>query len=157
MPSGWLGLDWGNVPSWVGSVLTSFSVGFASITYYRSTNDRRQARDDAERTQAARVSLWWENPRKALVRNSNDVAVTVQVFVEDRDSRSDPLNLSPGETRALQLPVDLADESAAVGLVIVDSYGRSWIRPPYRPLERVTAEHSPPRPSSRERLRWEAR
>jgi hypothetical protein len=151
-----MSLEWGNVPSWVGSVLTSVSVGLGAITYARSTGDRRRALDDAERAQAARVSLWWENPRKANVRNSNDVAVTVQVFVPDRDGGSEPLGLGPGETRVVQLPAGLAGEPVA--LAVVDSFGRRWVRRPGGELERVTSESSAPRSTSGpERIRWESR
>jgi hypothetical protein len=151
-----MGLEWGNVPSWVGSVLTSFSIGLAAVSYTRASGDRRRALDEAERAQAARVSLWWVNPRKANVRNSNDVAVTVEVSVAGRDTASDPLGLGPGETRVLQLPAGLAGEPVA--LLVVDSYGRRWTRRPDGMLERVTSASSVPRstPSS-DRPHWEAR
>jgi hypothetical protein len=145
----------------VGSVLTSSSLGLAAVTYFRTSGDRRRALDEAERAQAARVSLWWVNPRKAFVRNSNDVAVTVRAFIPDRAATSDRLGLGPGETRALQLSAGLDGESAGVALAVVDSYGRAWIRRADGVLDRVTAESSAPRPatrsSSQEKFRWEAR
>lgn len=157
MPTGWLGWDWGNVPSWVGSVLTSSSLGLAAVTYFRTSVDRRRVLDEAERAQAARVSLWWDNPRRAFVRNSNDVAVTVRAFVPEQVATSDGLGLGPGETRALQLPAELAGDAAKVTLAVVDSYGRSWLRHPDGTLARVTTESSASRSSPQGQLRWEAR
>jgi hypothetical protein len=53
MPSGWLGLDWGNVPSWVGSTLTSVSIFVAARAYARNVHDK-------EVTQASKISAWTE-------------------------------------------------------------------------------------------------
>src|SRR3954447_4179578 len=72
--SGW-GLDWGNVPAWVGAVLTSTSLLVAALTYRRSV-------DDKERDQASNVAAWVarrvENgtQRKVLrVSNGSDAPV----------------------------------------------------------------------------------
>ncbi|BBH69327.1 hypothetical protein ACTI_60120 [Actinoplanes sp. OR16] len=162
MPTGWLGLDWGNVPSWVGSLLTGSSLGLAAVTYYRSGGDRRRQLDETERSGAARVTLWWVNPRKALVRNSNDVAVTVQAIIREdagKDERSEVLGLGPGETRGLLLSADREGKAGAVAVAIVDSYGRSWIRHADGRLDRVTSgsSDSTPGPGSATGLRWEPR
>ncbi|WP_164842347.1 hypothetical protein [Actinoplanes solisilvae] len=154
MPTGWLNWDWGNVPSWVGSVLTGSSLGLAAVTYYRARGDRRRELDDAERAQAAHVTLWWVNPRKALVRNSNDVAVTVRAFVPGHPATTGRLGLGPGETRALQLPVELEGRSGDVALEVGDSYGRSWVRHADGGLERVTTGTATAEPSA---LRWTER
>jgi hypothetical protein len=45
------GLDWGNVPAWIGSVLTSGSVLIAALAYRRSVLDR-------ERGQASQIGAW---------------------------------------------------------------------------------------------------
>jgi hypothetical protein len=160
VPTGWLGWNWGDVPSWVGSVLTSSSLGIAAVTYFRTSGDRRRALDEAERAQVARVSLWWVNPRKALVRNSNDVAVNVRAFIADQEATSDRMGLGPGETRALQLSAELDGKRSAVSLAVVDSHGRSWIRRADGTLNRVTTESSASLLATRwsqEKLRWEAR
>jgi hypothetical protein len=49
--SGWLGLDWGDVPAWFGAVVTSGSFAVAAIAYGRSVRDQ-------ERIQAAAVAAW---------------------------------------------------------------------------------------------------
>lgn len=161
MPTGWLGWDWGNVPSWVGSVLTGSSLGIAAVTYWRASGDRRRALDEAERAQAARVSMWWVNPRKAFVRNGNEVAVTVRAFLPDGPVTSDRLGLGPGETRTLQLAAGLDDAPGSVALTVVDSYGRAWIKRADGTLERITAGSPAPDPATRssspEKLRWETR
>ena len=151
MPTGWLGWDWGNVPSWVGSVLTGTSLAIAAGTYARATKDRRRALDDTERSQAARVSMWWVNPTKALVRNGNDVAVVVQAIIPP-SAASAQVALAPDETRTLTLRDVRDGESDAVELSIIDSYGRSWIRRGAT-LERVTTGSSVPTPASEE-IHW---
>lgn len=155
MPSGWLGLDWGNVPSWVGAVLTGSSLGLAAVTYYRAAGDRRRQLDETERSGAARVSLWWLNPRKAMVRNSNDVAVTVQAVLPGTGLASERLGLGPGETRGLLLDGGLGQQSPDVALVVVDAYGRRWIRHADGRLERLGT--AGPDATTGTELRWEAR
>jgi hypothetical protein len=137
--------DVGSVSSWVSSGLTSVSLSLAAYTYFRASQDRR-------RDQAARVSLWWVNPRKGLVRNSNDVAVTVWALAPDEAS-SPRLGLGPGETRGLLLPAALDGRAADVALAIVDSYGRSWIRRADGTLDRTSKPASAPETL----LRWEDR
>jgi hypothetical protein len=41
--SGWLGLDWGNVPAWVGTIVTSSSFAVAALSYRRSVFDKERA------------------------------------------------------------------------------------------------------------------
>src|SRR4051812_8868584 len=50
-------LDWGTVPTWVGTLFTSASVTLAAISYLRSVLDR-------ERDQAASVSAWLSAPEQ---------------------------------------------------------------------------------------------
>jgi hypothetical protein len=161
MPSGWLDWDWGNVPSWVGTVFTSTSLGLAAVTYARSSDDRRRQRAEAERSQAARVSMWWINPRRAQVRNSNDVAVTVQAAISVGgmwSATSDRLGLGPGDERGLLLPGERDGESAQVQLYLIDSYGREWIRRGDGTLTALSAAGVPapaePPPSQSPELRW---
>jgi hypothetical protein len=51
MPTGWLGLDWGDVPTWFGSVVTGGSVFLAALAYRRSVSDK-------ERDQASQIGAW---------------------------------------------------------------------------------------------------
>jgi hypothetical protein len=148
--------EWGSVSSWVSSVLTGSSLVIAAFTYYRATKDRRRTLDEAERAQAARISLWWVNPRKALVRNSNDVAVTVRATLPDEEESSERLGLGPGETRSLLLSAALDERASEVELVMIDSHGRTWIRRGDGRLDRLTSAGSPP-PEPGPALRWEAR
>lgn len=136
--------DVGSVSSWVSSGLTSVSLGLAAFTYFRAGEDRRRA-------QAARVSLWWVNPRRALVRNGNDVAVTVWATVPDAAS-SERLGLGPGDTRGLLLPAALDGRSSAVALAIIDSYGRCWVRRDGGRLDRVKTTSATETANT---LRWE--
>jgi hypothetical protein len=141
--------DVGSVSSWVSSGLTSVSLGLASYTYFRASGERR-------RNQAARISLWWVNPRRALVRNSNDVAVSVRAMLAEA-ATSAWLGLGPGETRGLLLPASFAGRSADVALAMVDSYGRSWIRRDGGALDRAAKPGPALSPEAAETLRWEDR
>ena len=49
MASGWLRLDWGNVPTWTGMLLTSGSLTVAALAYRRSVLDK-------ERDQASKIA-----------------------------------------------------------------------------------------------------
>ncbi|SDM01278.1 hypothetical protein SAMN05660642_01328 [Geodermatophilus siccatus] len=49
--SGWLGLDWGNVPTWIGTIVTSSSFTVAALSYRRSVLDK-------ERAQASSIAAW---------------------------------------------------------------------------------------------------
>jgi hypothetical protein len=51
MTSGWLGLDWGNVPAWIGTIVTSSSFAVAALSFRRSVLDK-------ERAQASNVAAW---------------------------------------------------------------------------------------------------
>jgi hypothetical protein len=162
MPTGWLGWDWGNVPSWVGSVLTSSSLAIAAVTYVRNAHERRRENDERTRTQAALVSSWPVNPRRWRVRNANSVAVSVQALIDD-GARSDQIALSPGETRGLRLPADMEVRGAFLPLLIVDSFGRRWLRQVSGELTEITGP-TPPTPASApqeggsvQRLVWEER
>ncbi len=70
MSEGWLlRLDWGNVPAWVGSILTGTSLLIAAFSYRRSVMDK-------ERDQASKVAAWIalvneDGHRKRVLRISN--------------------------------------------------------------------------------------
>ena len=76
MSSGWLGLDWGTVPAWTGSILTSGSILVASIAYRRSVHDK-------EAEQASKVYAWIDEAKPSengegrvlRIRNSSDSLV----------------------------------------------------------------------------------
>ncbi|GAA4687334.1 hypothetical protein [Phytohabitans rumicis] len=149
MADGWLGLDWGNVPAWVGSVMTGSSLMIAAFTYRRSVAERAREQRDRERAQAAKVSAWVVNSRQAQIRNGNDVAVVIQAFFSEGSllAAADQVSFAPGQTRILRLPHDyerLADRSGRLALipalVIVDSSGRSWLRTGQGGLEALTSD-----------------
>src|SRR5271165_1935534 len=84
MASGWVGLNWGDVPAWVGSILTGSSILIASLTYRRSVRDRRAEQLDRERAQAALISTWIESDSTLTVANASNAAVAVRVLFENR-------------------------------------------------------------------------
>lgn len=136
MSAGWLGLDWGNVPSWIASTLTGSSMLIAAMTYRRHVKEQARQQWDREREQAGRVSVWLESSRRALIRNGNEVGVTVQAYVDVAGAFavSDRVACGPGETRELALPYEYERLVTQVGscptpsVLIVDSSGRTWLR-----------------------------
>jgi hypothetical protein len=137
--AGWLGAEWGDVPAWVGSILTGTSLLIAAFTYRRSVRDRAHEQEYREREQASRVSVW-ERDHRLYIENSNDVAVTVQPFRQDRLERGqwaghEPVPVPPRQR--ISAPSNLGHweitESGeefhpTVSLLIVDTTGTTWLR-----------------------------
>ncbi|MGW1531106.1 hypothetical protein [Streptomyces aureus] len=89
---GWLGWDWGTVPAWVGTVITSGSASIAAVSYRRSIHDK-------EREQASKVAAWTSvsyerdeaertstRVRRLYVHNSSDAPV-YEVTVEPKGAK----------------------------------------------------------------------
>jgi hypothetical protein len=147
--SGWLGGDWGSVPAWVGSVLTGTSLMIAALSYRRSVAERTREQWDRERRQAAKVSTWVVNSRRALIQNGNDMAITIQAFVDNATllAASDRVSFAPGATRQVALPYEyerMVQESGHIGpapsLLILDSSGREWVRTETGELDSIDDE-----------------
>jgi hypothetical protein len=97
MATGWLGLDWGNVPTWVGTVVTSTSVSIAAISYRRSVHDK-------ERGQASLVGAWVGIEEKAdkqerviRISNASDAPV-YEVTVDGPGMKQEYLSELPPKT-----------------------------------------------------------
>jgi len=165
MSGGWLGADWGNVPAWVGSLLTSTSLLIAAVSYQRNNAERAREQADREMAQAAKVSGWWLNSRAVSVRNANDVAVHIQLHLAGgREAAvSERVSFAPGETRILRVPADLdaarPDDGVplSASMTIVDSFGRGWIRDADGDLRRATAEECRQPAERSALLRWDDR
>lgn len=149
-------VEWGNVPAWVGSILTGSSLIIAAITYVRSAQERRRENAEKARAQAALVSSWPVNVRRWQVRNGNTVAVSVQALI-DGDNRSEPVVLYPSETRAIRLPAGVEVGTTFLPLLIVDSFGRRWIRHGAGELVEVTERDSAGSTTRQPALTWEDR
>ena len=68
----WQDIDWGNMPAWLGSVLTG---GSLLLGFYFILRDRRRR----EETQASLISCYWfrtDEVFKAVVHTTSSVAVT---------------------------------------------------------------------------------
>jgi hypothetical protein len=158
MASGWLGLDWGNVPAWIGSVLTGSSILIASLTYRRSVEDKRREQSERERLQAANVSAWIDRPNGAMyLQNSNDVAVKARIFLEPHIEGQnlvvyEEVSIGPKQKTSNELPawaMYLREDSETPSLLIVDSAGAIWIRDSRGKLNRIDEQG---RASMEERL-----
>jgi hypothetical protein len=141
-------VDWGDVPTWVGSIGTVLTLGVGLLLLMRELADRR-------REHAARVMCWIDHEAgKVLVRNGSDQPVTrVMValfavpghYVEPRTGhRDDPYVgdwawLGPGEER------EMAPEGvewyanlfpSQVRMEFTDTSVRRWLRDEYGTLSR---------------------
>lgn len=111
--NGWLGLNWGDVPTWIGSLVTSAAAAVAALAYRRSILDQ-------EGVQASSIAAWVGLRRGdngvqhhlLLVRNGSDFPV-YEVSVQ-LPRLPEPLWLEqvPAKTIAEQ---DLPSEDSALG------------------------------------------
>jgi hypothetical protein len=87
MAHGWLGADWGNVPAWIGSVVTSVSVAVAAISYRRNVAEKISG-------QASLIAAWISSQmsddgtvvRSLRVSNGSDTSVyEICIFLSGSD------------------------------------------------------------------------
>jgi hypothetical protein len=136
MSIGWIGLDWGNVPGWVGTVVTSTSVTIAALSYRRSVFDR-------QRQQASFIAAWvglveqdGQHRRALQVTNGSDASV-YEVAIRPRDK---PLFLTelPAKTTST---IELLDDHGASGAPIVSV--KFWVVQAVARQETVSAASAP--------------
>jgi len=120
MAGGWLGWDWGTVPAWIGTVVTSSSVLIAAVAYRRSVLDK-------EREQASKVAAWTsvsyepdekekrpQRTRRLYVHNSSDAPI-YEVTVRPSDARDVTLPELQGHGSAtFDLPAGTPPAGASV-------------------------------------------
>jgi len=152
MASGWLGADWGNVPAWVGTVLTSSSLLIAASTYRKSVAEKKREFDEHQREQVSKVSVWTSDGGTVKVANGNDVAVTIGAHIDlgYQILEAKPSPFAPGVSYALIAdPGALAEYCRAnklpeghgvPTLTITDSYGRVWSRAPDGTVQPLDAD-----------------
>jgi len=158
----WQDIDWGNMPAWLGSILTG---GSLLLGFYIILRDRRHR----EETQASLVSCYWfrsDESFKAIVHNTSLTAVTnVSMRVEldpwggaqsflDRRRRSSELSvlwavIGPGEEMTIELPLShhrvRGRNVYRISYEFVDGHGRPWSREKIGgPLHRRLARASSP-------------
>jgi hypothetical protein len=122
----WLGLDWGTVPTWVGSVLTGSSLLIAALAYRRGVRER-------EFDQARKISAWYTFERIAALHVVNHSEAAVYVVSAGRPNDWKFLGVIPPggeETHNLADPHYFAgaDYLSAPSLFFRDAVGRYWER-----------------------------
>jgi hypothetical protein len=157
-----LGLDWGSVPTWVGTIVTGASALLAAFSYRRSVRDK-------EREQASKVAAWievsykgLERERRLRVANRSEGSIFA-LFVEPPEAPE--LRLAelpagkmavavlpagtPGNVKKQDVEVNLAlikfsggtrEEAVAVTWPVVefmDALGRNWRREPTGTLRQI--------------------
>ena len=149
MTSGLMKLDWGNVPAWVGSILTGSSILIASLTYRRSVRDKREERLNQEREQASKVSAWIDQSQwRVFLQNANDAAVKARVYFEDPSqdwiAAYDEKSLGPDERFMAIMPTGPSPQwnsrPSAPALLIVDAAGAIWLRHSSGKLDRLNQQ-----------------
>ncbi len=154
MSGGWLGLDWGNVPAWVSSVLTSGSVMVASFAYRKNVLDKEAEQASKVYARVDRHGTGDTATRLLRVRNGSDsaiFAVSVSPFDEGRITLTElpalseyHLDLKPLDRDKLKQAfevgqrllllfrltyrVELQKVEPLPGLAFRDSAGRWWAR-----------------------------
>src|SRR6266508_2079000 len=158
----WSQLDWGNVPAWAGSILTSSSLLIAALSYRRSVLDK-------ERDQASKVAAWVvladssESQKRMLrVSNSRDASIyeitvrlreTPEVFLEELPAKttttielpaarsSSKIETSGIAVRLLFIEASVTTETLSQEsppeLEFCDALGRWWKRIPRGQLKRI--------------------
>ncbi|MFI6904871.1 hypothetical protein ACIBKY_26660 [Nonomuraea sp. NPDC050394] len=158
---GWLDLEWGRVPEYIGSVMAGTSAVVAALVYRRSVLER-------ERDQASRVAAWVEEAdegrQKLYVANRSDASIfEIAVRVSEGDGplalRELPaattaeamvkgapvsrtftrgLEFSPGLMSSMELHW-VTELTGLPELTFRDALGRRWVRDHYGRLRRIRA------------------
>ena len=142
-----MGLNWGDVPAWVGSVLTGVALLIAAITYRKSVHD-------SERAQASMVTVWVQSASGAETvhvkndSNSSVYAVTAYYGGESGSKNTSPYyrddlkklgrwaSVGPGEEKSAPYKRNLLFDPEIPSLYFRDSNGVDWIRDYRARLER---------------------
>lgn len=150
--SGWLGLQWGDVPAWVGSILTGVALLIAANTYRKSVLE-------STRTQASMVTVWVERTdgvETVHVKNGSNAsvyAVTVYYGGKHRSEDTSPYygvrykdsglkelgkwpSIGPNEIKSAALKRDFFSDPEIPWLYFRDANGVDWIRDYRARLER---------------------
>lgn len=94
-------LNWGDVPTWIGSVITSVSVLIAAISYRLSILDK-------QRNQASKIGAWFveveESSRAACITNVSDAPIYQVELLTPNIPDVQPFILPASETAIIKLP-----------------------------------------------------
>lgn len=152
LASGGLDVNWGDVPTWVGSVLTGVALLIAAFTYRKSVRD-------GQRDQAKNITVWVtdEQPGKGPIRqftrskltfrvkNGSDAAIyAVTLYYRDEDRKASKFfspyydsnlvqigsvsSLGPGEEREATFERYKPSNPQIPWLYFRDANGVDWIR-----------------------------
>lgn len=152
MQASGLGLHWGDVPAWVGSVLTGVALLIAATTYRKSVRD-------SGRAQASMVTVWVkpvDGVETVHVKNGSNASVyavtvyygggnvskTTSPYYDIRDEKSGLKGLGewpsigPGEQESAPLKRNTFFDPEIPWLYFRDANGVDWIRDYRARLER---------------------
>jgi hypothetical protein len=138
------GVQWGDVPTWAGAMLTGLALLIAAITYRKSVRD-------SERTQASMVTVWvgvaGEKAAVHVKNGSNAAVYAVTIYyggkaaakgrspyyrIRDQDSGFKGLgswaSLGPGEEKSAALKRNPIFDPEIPSLYFRDANGVDWTR-----------------------------
>lgn len=138
-----MAVQWGDVPTWVGSVGTAGALLIAMWLLKKEVNDRRQRDSEARAAQAAQVAAWTSGrvvradpyPEMLVrIRNGSTMPIFTVNFEFSQGVRGTfvryILAMGPEETREFRilLPSYPKGETIAPSLTFADAAGRRWFR-----------------------------
>jgi hypothetical protein len=153
LADGWLGLNWGDVPTWVLSILTGCAFLIAAVTYRKSVSD-------SQRDQANAVSVWVGEEQRVEggllhrlthckntlhVKNGTSATVYSVTVYYRKSGRQEPefrspyyddnfrvlgrwISLGPGEEREADFERNKPADPQIPWLYFRDANGVDWIR-----------------------------
>lgn len=161
-----MSVDWGNVPTWIGAIVTSGALSVSAATLALHLRDRRRASAATVNAWASLANSAAPDALQAQVRNSGAepaYKIKLTFIIGGEESHSDEFDVIPPKeltTRpasqaaidhwyrvltARQLPGTGVDRYLPrVRLAFTDSAGRRWERTEFGQLQRVRSRTGAP-------------
>jgi len=127
--------DWGSVPAWVGSILTSVSV-FLAISILRSDR-KRASRASAESLATYTEVDFRDNQLVFHSYNAGDKPIPYAAVLYRGESRQESVlfrtddgraTLEPASKATAKIPYDFMQPRRHIYIQVVDAHGRVWFR-----------------------------
>jgi hypothetical protein len=138
-----LHVNWGDIPSGVGAILTGLSLLIAALSYRRSVRN-------SEMDQAKLVTAWIENEDAIpyaiiVVHNASNLPIyMVDAYLDDEETlkRFYIGTIFPGATSAVTTNISLTSALPPDKIGFIDAAGRQWTRSEDGALLSVSHHHN---------------
>jgi hypothetical protein len=143
------GLDWGDVPTWIGAITTLCALlAAAYLVAIEVRRDRREADRQDRAEQADKVAAWFDDASgQLLLRNGSSLPiynVLITIFPESPELATiQPEGaVPPGDTLLAYPPMVMNSfTETSLRLMFTDTAGRSWERSFNGRLRRLPNEY----------------